>query len=110
MCGKLRAVEKSPNALTLRNARRTLLGGMLSPLRDLAEPDLVRRGILVHCHRELGHRAGTNRAHIVTTQLCHGIGNSFVEPVGVHIDAMEDAFEIGKGDSAAGTSHGFKYT
>jgi len=74
----LRPVEKPPNALTLRDSGRTLLRRRLCPIRDLAKPDLVFRGIPVDGDREFGHRTRTYGADIILPELCHGGGNSLI--------------------------------
>jgi hypothetical protein len=43
--------------------------------------------------------------YVVFAKLRHRSRHGLVQAFGIHIDAMENAFRIGEGNSAAGSSH-----
>jgi hypothetical protein len=76
---------------------------MLSPFRDLAQADLVFRGVSIYGGCEFGHGAGIRRAYIVLAKLRHGDGDGLTKALGIHIEAVQNALRIGERNAATGT-------
>ena len=102
--------QQLPHSLAFNNSGGSFPHGVLGPLLNLVEANLVLDRFSVHGHGELGHAGWHRLVDLVLAKLGNRQRHRFVKRLGVHFNGMLQAVQVLIADAATGKSHNPKYT